>query len=226
MCGRYVLKTKLQNITEAFAPLVSRLTELLPRYNIAPSQEVAAIRMDAQGQRSLGNLRWGLIPSWQPAGAFPKIQPINVKSETVGQSRMFAPAFARRRCLMVADGFYEWAQVPGKPPYFIHRTDDRPFAFAALWERWRPEGAEEPLDTVALLTTTPNALMRPLHQRMPVILNPSDFDAWLDRQTPLDRVSALLRPAEDAGWEAYPVSKRVNRPAMDGPENILPVEAT
>jgi putative SOS response-associated peptidase YedK len=144
--------------------------------------------------------------------------------ETVATSGMFRQAFQRRRCLQVADGFYEWRKENGeKQPYFIRFPDDRTFGFAAIWERWKPDPDAEPIDTVCHVTTTPNKLMKPIHDRMPVILRPDDYDLWLDRDADPSKLKALLRPFPDGELETYPVSKIVNSPKNDGPENVMPV---
>lgn len=189
-----------------------------PRFNVAPSQQVPIIRMSHEGKIVGRSAAWGLIPGW--AREMPKTRPINCRCETVDSSAMFRQAFARRRCLMPADGFYEWQGAkPPKQPFFIHKPDDSPFAFAGIWERWKPEDADEAVETCALITTQPNEVMRPIHNRMPVILNPSDFARWLDANTPLEEAVALLHPFEGP-LEAYPVRPLVNKPANDGPELI------
>jgi len=183
-----------------------------PRFNVAPSQRMPIVRANDEGDRELVGAHWGLIPSWTKE---PKLKPINARAETVGASGMFRQAFSRRRCLVPADGFYEWRGLkPPKQPFFIHRKDDRPFAFAGLWERWHPPGAE-PIDTYTIITTTPNALMAGIHNRMPVILRPDDYDRWLDAAVPIDQIQSLLTPCPDDELEAYPVSSRVNSPKYD-----------
>ena len=151
----------------------------------------------------------------------PKLQPINAKSETAATSGMFRRAMERRRCLVPADGFYEWKGAkPPKQPYFIHLKDGAPFAFAGLWERWTPEEGAKPVDTFTILTTEPNDLMRPLHNRMPVNIDSRDYGRWLDGESPPSAVADLLKPYRAEGMEAWPVSTRVNRPGNEGPELI------
>lgn len=229
MCGRYTLRRiNLAHADFDATPSLpfEEFTER-PRFNLAPSQDVAVVRLNARGERVLGLVQWGLIPSWTRGK--PKVQPINARGETVATSGMFRDALARRRCLVPADGFYEWRAIDEKrkEPTFIHRLDDAPFAFAGLWERWRPDGADDPVDTVTIITTTANALMAPIHARMPVILDRTDHARWLDRTLGSDAVSDLIRPAATDGWETYPVSTAVNSPRNDGPEllaRVPPIE--
>ena len=174
MCGRYVLRSidlARSAFNASLDPGFEEFTER-PRFNIAPSQDVAVVRINQSGDRVLGLVRWGLIPHW--AKEQPKIQPINARAETVPTSGMFKQAFAQRRCIVPADGFYEWKKLDAKnkQPMFIHFRDDRVFGFAELWERWKPTEDAEPLDTCAIITTTPNTLMSSIHDRMPVILKP------------------------------------------------------
>ena len=221
MCGRYVIKTLTQAIIDAFEAVLPPMPELFPRYNVAPSQPVPVVRTAADGRRHLDMLRWGLIPSWaKDAKAQP--QPINVRAETVEHRPMFRAPFQRRRCLMAADGFYEWQPTgpKAKRPFYIHRKDDAPFAFAAIWDTWDKGGGS--IESCALLTTTPNDLMKPIHGRMPVILRREDYARWLDPQTPRSELVSLLVPFANDALDAYPVSTAVNSPPNDGPECIRP----
>ncbi len=222
MCGRYTLRR---------VNLVRAALDAMPvfpfeefsehvRFNIAPSQMVALARVNHQGQRVLDLARWGLIPSW--AKTLPKLQPINARAETLSTGGMFRNAFERRRCLIPADGFYEWkaADKRTKQPFFIHFKDDRPFAFAGLWERWKPGPDTEPIQSCTIITTSPNDVLKPIHNRMPAIVRPKDYARWLDPDTPGSAVRELLEPIPAAEMEAYPVNTRVNRPANDGPDLI------
>ena len=172
MCGRYTLKTPVERLSEKFQ--FPEVIPLKPRYNIAPSQDVAIVRrLPDDLDRKLAVLRWGLIPAWvkDPAKAR---QPINAKSETVAELPTFRTAFRRRRCLIPADGFYEWKQEVGrKQPVYICMKDREPFAFAGLWERWVRE-EDEFIESCTILTTEPNELLAAVHNRMPVILDPND----------------------------------------------------
>jgi putative SOS response-associated peptidase YedK len=186
---------------------------IVPRYNIAPSQPIPVARLNKSGERVIRMVSWGLVPSWTKGT--PKSRPINARAETIATSGMFRQAYERRRCLIPADGFYEWqGKTPPKQPMFIHQPDDGMFAFAGLWERWKPDDAHEPVDTCTIITTTPNAVMKPIHDRMPVILHERDYDRWLSRDVSGGAVMDLLRPF-DGELEAYPVSTQVNKPAND-----------
>jgi putative SOS response-associated peptidase YedK len=221
MCGRFTLTSPVQAVASQFN--LPDVPAFEPRYNIAPTQPVAAVRATGEAMvRTLVKLHWGLIPFWAKdpeVGA----RLINARSETVAEKPAFREAFRRRRCLVLADGFYEWQkQDGGKQPFYIHLHDGLPFAFAGLWERCNgPEGLVE---SCTLLTTQPNELMRPLHNRMPVILEPKDYDLWIDpgiRQT--DLLLPLLSPYPAEQMAAFPVSRRVNNPDYDDPQCIVPL---
>jgi putative SOS response-associated peptidase YedK len=221
MCGRFSLTA-----TPADVRAVFHLDEeplLQPRYNIAPSQDVAVVRRSEAGGRELVLMRWGLIPSFarDPAVGY---RTINARAESVADKPAFREAFRTRRCLVLADGFYEWqAGGPyGKTPHYIRRPDRSPFAFAGLWERWRaPDG--HVLETCSIVTTSANERVRELHDRMPVVLAPEHHDVWLDPGTDRERLIALLTPAPPSAFELYAVSTVVNRPENEGPECIEPV---
>ena len=215
MCGRYSLTTPGDELAEIFG--LPERPQLEPRYNIAPTQAVPVVRMKTAGaSRELALVKWGLVPSWAKnpeAGA----RMINARAETVLDKPAFRAAFKVRRCLVLADGFYEWQRTPGKKqPFHIRRCDQKPFAFAGLWERW--ERGAEPLETCTIITTTPNALLAPIHDRMPVILEPEDLDSWLNPElTDVHRLASLLRPCAAEEMRAFRVSTRVNSPQNDGP---------
>lgn len=217
MCGRFVLISDVDALQLAFN--LTDIPQALPaRFNIAPSQPVAVIANDAP--QTLALFRWGLIPFWaKDAGIGASL--INARAETAAEKPAFRAAFKRRRCLIPADGFFEWQKTDrGKVPLFIHLRDRRPFAFAGLWEIWfSPEGDE--LRTCTILTTSPNSFMEPIHNRMPVILPPEDYDAWLlpDEQ-PASMLLPLLRPYAADQMTAYAVSTFVNNPRNDTPECI------
>lgn len=223
MCGRYTIR-RIDIFIRFGAmdpPPFETFDEkrLVPRFNVAPSQMVPAIRLNSDDARSLGLVKWGLIPSWTTGK--PKLQPINARAETVATSSMFRSALDRRRCLVPADGFYEWQKrEQGKQPIFIRLKEDEPFAFAGLWERWKPDEASPPIDTMTIITTTPNKLMAPIHDRMPVILKPEDHTRWLDRSVAGKDVLDLLTPFDAEQMEAWPVSTRVNTPKNDSPDLI------
>jgi putative SOS response-associated peptidase YedK len=201
---------------------VGNIPPAVPRYNIAPTQPVLAAYLDDDGQRGLTFFQWGLIPSWSKDVSL-GAKMINARSETVAEKPAFRNAFKRRRCLIPADGFYEWQKQNGKKqPIYIHGTDGRPFALAGLWEVWQdPEGTR--LQTCTILTTTPNELMAAIHDRMPVIIEPEDYATWLEPGQNPDTALHLLRPYPAEKMAAYPVSTAVNNPRNDSPECIQPL---
>ena len=218
MCGRYTLTTPVEVLAEEFG-VTGPLPEVSPSYNIAPTQEVAAVLVD-DGERRLEMLRWGLIPFWADDPGIGS-RMINARSETVPEKPSFRRAFKERRCLVLADGFYEWKRADdnGKQPYHIRMKDRRPFAFAGLWENWRRGGEE--IRSGTILTTEANNLVEEIHNRMPVILAPEDHELWLDRDMwEADLLLPLLAPYPDDLMEAYPVSRFVNRPTNDDPRCI------
>ena len=224
MCGRYTVRRPdlARAALEAVPGLGFEEFTERPRYNVAPSQPVPVVRLNHDGLRVMTLVHWGLIPHW--AKELPKIKPINARAETLATSGMFRQAFARRRCLVPADGFYEWRRDgKTKQPVFVHLPDDRPFCFAGLWERWAPDADTEPVDTCAIVTTVPNALMSGIHDRMPVILGPADYAAWLNRDTDPQNAAAMLQPYPDGEFVADPVGRHVNSPGNDTPECVRPV---
>jgi putative SOS response-associated peptidase YedK len=232
MCGRYTSTSTTTELATAFGVEEVKTDELPLRYNVAPTQPVYAVaeRRVERGApiRQLGTFRWGLVPSWAKdpsVGA----RMINARSETVASRSAYRDALVRRRCIIPADGFYEW-QVTGdgrgqrhKVPHFIRHRDGTSLAFAGLWEVWRRDPGGDPLRSCVVITTTANELLAPLHNRMPVVLSPDAWDSWLDRAN--DDVEALRRllvPAPAADFEAYPVGPLVNNVANDGPELVWP----
>lgn len=222
MCGRFTLAAQPALIAEVFG--LSDVPDLAPRYNIAPTQLSAVVRQPtADAPRRLDLLRWGLVPSWADDPAIGS-RLINARSETVGEKPAFRSAFRHRRCLVPADGFYEWAKTAGgKQPYHFHRPDHAPFALAGLWERrHRDEGPD--LETFTILTTAANAVVRPFHDRMPVVLPVDAYDAWLDPE--LDQathLTQLLTAAPESFLVVNPVSPVVNSPAHDGADCVVPL---
>ena len=227
MCGRYSLTTPAEAVRRFFG--YPELPNLMPRANIAPTQEAAAVRLGDDGGRHFVWLRWGLVPAWAKDVSIAS-KMINARGETVAEKPAFRAAFRARRCLIAADGFYEWKTEGGaKQPYRIARADGALFAFAGLWERWDkapPENAPDgaPLETCSIVTTDANDLLRPIHHRMPVILDPADFDPWLDPATPPAQAQSLLRPCPREGLVVYPVSRRVNAVANDDLSLIEPLD--
>lgn len=223
MCGRFTLRAPASLIAEQFA--LFELPLLLPRFNIAPSQPVPAIRLRPGApapMREFVALRWGLIPSWARDASIGN-RLVNARSETAAEKPAFRAALARRRCLVAADGFYEWQKLGRRTqPYFIHFVDDRVFAFAGLWEAW--EGADRSaIETCTLLTTAPNELLQPIHERMPAILPPSDYAQWLNPALDAAGAALLLRPHPPRDLRAEPVGAYVNSPAHEGLGCLAPV---
>lgn len=224
MCGRYSMTAPLEVIEEAFG--VAERPNFPPRYNIAPTQEAPVIRMEADGQRHLRLLSWGLVPFWAgDTGIGTRL--INARAESAATKPAFRAAFHKRRCLVLADGFYEWrkpATTGGrKQPYRVTRADGAPFAFAGLWESWWAREDEAPVETFTILTTDANATLAPIHERMPVVLASAAVAAWLDPATAGAAVQALLRPLPDGEVRADPVSTRINKVANDDPGLVDPV---
>jgi len=222
MCGRFTLFEPDKILAREFG--VSGIPLLSPRYNIAPSQPVAAVRAAPAGTgRELALLRWGLIPSWSKDPAIGN-RLINARAETASQKPSFRNAFNRRRCLIPASGFYEWQRRElRKQPFYIRMHDGRPFAFAGLWDRWESPD-KGVIESCTILTTATNALLAPIHDRMPVILPPGKYDRWLDPslQDP-DSLAPLLVPFPPEDMIAFPVSPRVNAPSTDDEGCIAPL---
>jgi putative SOS response-associated peptidase YedK len=205
-------------VAEAFG--LPGVPELFPRFNIAPGQAVAVVREMPEAQdRRLAYLRWGLIPAWADDPSFGN-RLANARSETAAAKPSFRSAFRSRRCLVVADGFYEWQRADGrKQPYFVGLRGDRPFGLAGLWERWEKGG--EPVESCTILTTQANGLMRPIHERMPVIVPPDRYGLWLDpRCHDTAMLESLLRPFPAEGMLAYRVSALVNNTRNDVPRCV------
>ena len=222
MCGRFILKAFPDAISRHFR--TSGRPNLRARYNVAPTQTVPIVRRKEEAEgRELVLVRWGLIPPWaKDLSIGSKL--INARAETVATKPSFRSAFRKRRCLIPADGFYEWRKVDGgTQPMLIQLKGGGLFAFAGLWEWWKG-GEDGPVESCTIITTTPTAVTAPIHNRMPVILDPADYDRWLDLERP--DAQELLRPCPDDWLEAYPVSPRVNRPQNDDATLIERIDAS
>jgi putative SOS response-associated peptidase YedK len=224
MCGRYRLSRSKQ-VAEEYFDCVSDQPDWNPRYNIAPTQPVPVIcQHPKEPVRQLSLMRWGLIPSWakDPSGA---ASMINARSETASTKPAFRDALKSRRCLIPADGFYEWVRTgKTKQPYCFEVNDGRLFAFAALWDRWR-DASGKSVETCSILTTTPNAVTAPVHDRMPVILDPDGYALWLDPgMTNVGALSEMLKPCDARLMRCYPISTRINHIANDDEECSRPIE--
>jgi putative SOS response-associated peptidase YedK len=224
MCGRYSLITPVEALRQLFGVL--ELPNLAPRYNVAPTQEMPVVRPragEARG-RELVAMRWGLVPEWADGPAIGG-RMINARAETVAEKPSFRAAFRARRCLVPADGFYEWVKDDeARQPYRIALEGETPFAFAGLWENWQPPTGQDakPLQTFTIVTTEANDRLRPIHPRMPVILDPADYETWLTGDP--NAAQALLRPYPDAAMRAYQVSARVNSTRYDDAACLAPLE--
>jgi len=229
MCGRYSLTTPTEALRNLFG--TEDRPNLEPRYNIAPTQLAPVVRLTVDDQPKLGMLRWGLIPHWSKdhRGAF---KMINARSESAAQKSVFKEALGRRRCLVPADSFYEWKTEDGvRQPYRIMLRVEGPFAFAGLWERWRvPDGLSlageyasyspgDVIETFTIMTTTPSPVIAALHNRMPVVVEPPHFSAWLSRESDPEDVLGLLRPYPGA-LKAHRVSTRLNKAGNDDPSCV------
>ncbi len=226
MCGRYTLSTPSDLLADLKE--VQASTELSARYNIAPTQEAPVIRVAGASSenRELALLKWGLVPFWADDPSIGN-RMINARAETVGEKPSFRDSFKKRRCIVAADGFYEWQKTgSGKQPYLFRLKTRQPFGMAGLWDRWE-KGDGQPLETFTILTTQPNELIATAHHRMPVILNRRDIDLWLDptADTASD-FGALWEPFPADEMEGFPVSTYVNNPANDTPRCIEPLRVS
>jgi putative SOS response-associated peptidase YedK len=217
MCGRFTQRQPATKLKKEFG--VEEVPEVEARYNIAPTQSILGVRQMPDG-REMSLLKWGLIPSWAKASSM-GANLINARSETVTEKPSFREAFKLRRCIIPSDGFYEWQRTDGrKQPFFFHMLDHHQFGFAGLWDRWQnPEG--EVIESCTILTTEANEVLRPVHDRMPVILHPEDYELWLDDD--LRKVSLrkeLLRPFPASEMKGYMVSTSINSPRNQGVELI------
>ncbi|HEY5597806.1 MAG TPA: SOS response-associated peptidase [Kiloniellales bacterium] len=223
MCGRYSLTTPVEAV-RAYFDFVE-LPNLAPRANIAPRQDVAAIRAgEDDGARHFAWLRWGLVPAWAKDEAIGD-RMINARAESVADKPAFRAAFRGRRCLIAADGFYEWrSEGTRKQPYRITLSDSRVFAFAGIWERWRNPQSNEAVETCAILTTEAVSALRLIHHRMPVVVDPADFTAWLKPGTTAEAALGIVARQPVSAFTSYAVSTRVNSAANDDPSLLDPAE--
>lgn len=222
MCGRYTITIDADSVREDLG-IVQMPADFTPRFNVAPTQPIAVVA-DAD-TRAAEWMRWGLIPSWAKDPSIGS-KLINARAETVNEKPSFRAAFAKRRCLILADGFYEWQKGAGamgrSQPYYFRREDGKPFAFAGLWEFWKsPEG--EPIRSATIITTAANDLVRPVHERMPVMLSGDSLWAWLEGASESELL-ALLKPYPPEQMMRFPVSPMVNRPEYDRPDLIAQVQ--
>lgn len=221
MCGRFTLQISPEMLAEIFSLI--EVPTFPARYNIAPTQQIAIIREDINHRNRLNFVYWGLIPGWAKDKSVGNHM-INARAETVHEKPAFRHAIRYRRCLIPASAFYEWRKEGGrKIPLSIHLKDGSPMVFVGLWETWKsPEGVN--LESCTILTTTANKLIEPIHERMPVILHPEDYDHWLDRDmTDPTKLRNLYQPYPSDKMESFEVSTAVNNPRNDSPDLILPI---
>jgi len=223
MCGRYAFFSPAEAVRRTF--MLDDVPVLEPRYNVAPTQDVACIRAGEEGARAFAMLHWGLVPKWAKERAIGN-RMINARSETIAEKPSFREAFRKRRCLVLADGWYEWqVTAGGKQPWFIRRSDARPFAFAGLWERWKDPATGAQLESCTIATTDAAESIRKIHERMPVVLAESDWDRWLDAAfSDTEKLAELLVPFDPKALEAWPVGRDVNAPRNQGPALIEPAD--
>ena len=221
MCGRFVQYSAPAVYASDFA--LDLLCEVRPSYNVAPTQSVLAVRAIEDGRRELTLLRWGLVPAWSK-GPDSRFSMINARAETVSTKPAYRAAFKHRRCLIPAEGFYEWrAENGGKTPFLIRRKDHAPFAMAGVWELWHGADGTDLVSTTIIVTDA-NAVVRQIHDRMPVVIGPENYGAWLDPGTrDTDGLLVLLKPTDPNPWTLHPVSRQVNSPRNDAPELLNPV---
>jgi len=224
MCGRFALPWPSKNVREHF--MLPEIPDLMPRYNIAPSQNVAAIRQLAENwPRQLDMLRWGLIPHWAKDKKI-GYKMINARAETITEKPSFRTAIKKRRCLIAAGGFYEWQHKGGtKKPYYIQLKNESLIGIAGLWESWTdPDG--DSIESCTIITTGANELVRQIHERMPVIIQPEYYDLWLEQNTNQEKLLQLFKPYPAEEMVAYRVSSKVNSPKNDTPDCLLETSTT
>ncbi|MGM0575522.1 MAG: SOS response-associated peptidase [Myxococcota bacterium] len=219
MCGRFGMALSGEDLADLLEIPLEDVADATPRWNVAPTQRVPVARvLPGEGRRGAW-LRWGLVPFWAKDTRIGN-KLINARGETAASKPAFRAAFERRRCLVPADGFYEWRKVPGqrtKEPWHVGLVDGEPFTMAGLWESWDDPETGEVLETFTILTTDPNPMVARLHDRMPAIVDAQDRARWLDPYTPRDALSAMLGPFPADRMEGWPVTTRVNTPAHDDP---------
>lgn len=228
MCGRFTLKAKPERIKAEFKAAILPGTASFERFNIAPSQMIGAV-LNQEKERIVTQLKWGLVPSWAKD---PEVgnRMINARSETITEKPSFREAFKKRRCIIPSSGFYEWQKSAsgggGKQPFYFYLKEKEAFGFAGLYEEWIDNQTGELLETCTIITTTANAVLKPVHDRMPVILAATDYDEWLDeKQTDTERLQRLLMPYSAAAMASHTVSRAVNIPTTDEAGLIEPINS-
>lgn len=221
MCGRFTQKAEPELIGKEFHVKISQNNLFKPCYNIAPTQIIPAV-FEFEGERIINGLKWGLIPHWSKDDSFAS-KLINARAETLAEKPSFRDAFKKHRCIIPASGFYEWdKKSPGaKQPFYFYLKDKEVFGFAGLWEEWLDKETGEMIETCTIITTEANGVLEPIHDRMPVILKPKNYEQWLDeKQKDTDKLQKLLVPYPSDEMTSHEVSRAVNSPASDSPELI------
>jgi putative SOS response-associated peptidase YedK len=217
VCGRFAFFSPHDTLIDAFGDIPG--LEFSPRYNIAPSQDIAVVVSTDEQSPTATQYRWGLIPAWAKDPAIGN-RMINARAETLAEKPSFRQAYSRRRCLILTNGFYEWQKLPeGKQPLFISRPDNRPFALAGLWDQWESSSGERVL-SCTIVTTAANHFMQALHHRMPVCLEGVSLNTWLDSTAPREQLDTVILGPQPMALQAWPVSRRVNNPANDAEDLI------
>lgn len=227
MCGRFTQKAPWENVGNEFGINDAPSKQLFePRYNIAPTQMIAAIR-ELENSREATSLKWGLVPSWAKEAEIGN-RMINARAETITEKPSFREAFKSRRCIIPASGFYEWQKVEkgAKQPYYFYLKEKEVFGFAGLWEEWLDKTTGEMLETCTIITTEANQVLRPVHDRMPVILESNHYDVWLDAKVKdTDKLQKLLVPYSSNEMASHPISRSVNTVTSNTPELITPMNS-
>ena len=211
LCGRLTQSSKITKYAEILGAALPSF-DAKPSYNVAPTQALTICKQN--GERSLAQVRWGLIPHWAKEIKH-GYSTINARAETIASKPAYRDAYKKRRCLIPTDGFYEWRQTTPKLPFFIHRKDNETFALAGIWERWHHDA--EVIESAAIIVTSANKLMSNIHDRMPVIINPWNYETWLSHDNDGKDFFALFAPHSNKDFEAYPISTKVNKPANNDP---------
>lgn len=227
MCGRFTQKAPWENVSNQFDVKNAASKNLFqPRYNIAPSQSIVTIR-DLENSREASALKWGLVPSWAKDSDIGN-RMINARAETITEKPSFREAFKSRRCIIPASGFYEWQRVEKgtKQPHYFYLKETEVFGFAGLWEEWLDKTTGDLLETCTIITTEANEVLKPVHDRMPVILKAEDYDQWLDQKVKdTDKLQKLLVPYRAKEMDSHIVSRSVNIVSSDTPELIVPINS-
>ena len=223
MCGRFTQKAPWEKVKKEFAAETPESNSFKPRYNIAPMQIVPVVRCGAESERIISTLKWGLVPSWSKDAEIGN-RMINARAETLTEKPSFREAFAKRRCLIPTSGFYEWKKTDSgaKQPCYFYLKEKEVFGFAGLWEEWIDKESGELLETFTIITTEANACLKPVHDRMPVIVKATDYDEWLDPKIKdTEKLEKLLAPYPANEMDSHTVSRAVNSPIADSPELII-----